>query len=321
MKVLVTGAGGAIGGHLVRRLVDDGHQVRAVDLKPLSEWFQIATSEYVSHIDLKDPVQCEHSVAGMEYVFNLAADMGGMGFIENNKLDCMLSSLITTNMLLASENAGVERFFQASSACVYPDYRQNTTENISLKEEDAYPAMPEDGYGWEKLYGERMCHHFNEETDLETRVARYHNVYAPYASWTGGREKAPSAICRKIAEAKLYGDDQIEIWGDGEQVRSFMYVDDCIDGTMRLMNSSVSQPLNIGSNESVTINQLVDIVEDIARVKLKRVYNKEAPQGVRGRNSDNTLVQELLGWQPSISLRDGLEVTFEWIYNQVKNLG
>jgi GDP-D-mannose 3',5'-epimerase len=250
-------------------------------------------------------------------VFNLAADMGGMGFIENNKALCMLSVLVSTHMLVAARDAGVERFFYSSSACVYAADKQSTPEVRPLRESDAYPADPEDGYGWEKLFSERMARHFYEDFGLETRVARYHNIYGPLGTWRGGREKAPAAICRKVATAVLTGDHTIEIWGDGQQTRSFTYIDDCLEGTLRLMASDVREPINVGSDQLVTIDQLVDIVEDIAGVKLERRYKLDAPQGVRGRNSDNTLIRERLGWAPSISLEDGLAATYAWVYDQV----
>ncbi len=318
MKILVSGAGGMLGGHLVGRLLSEGHEVRAVDIKPLHEWYQFhLDAENVCEQDLKNLHACEKATSGMDEVYNLAADMGGIGFIEGHKAECMLSVLITTHMLLAAKEARPSRFFQASSACVYPDYRQDASDVVALREEYAYPAMPEDGYGWEKLFGERMCRHFLEDFGLETRVARYHNLYGPHLTFDGGREKAPAAICRKVAIAKLTGADEIEIWGDGQQTRSFCFTDDAVEGTIRLTRSGVAEPLNIGSDELVTINELVDIVEDIAGIKLKRRYNLLAPQGVRGRNSDNNLVRNLLGWEPSTSLRSGLGKTYPWVYDQV----
>ena len=316
--VLVAGAGGFIGGHLVADLRERGFgSIRAVDVKPPSEWFQRFPEVDNRQLDLQSLESCRDAVAGARYVFNLAADMGGMGFIEANKALCMLSVLINTHLLLASRDAGVERFFFSSSACIYPVHRQGTTEVTGLKESDAYPAQPEDGYGWEKLFSERMCRHFSEDFGLVTRVARYHNVYGPHGTYDGGREKAPAAICRKVAQAVLSGLHEIEIWGDGEQRRSFMYIDDCLDGTQRLMWSDVDEPLNIGSDELVSINELVDLVEDIAGVRLERRYRLDAPQGVRGRNSDNTLIRGRLGWEPGIRLRDGLEQTYRWVYDQL----
>jgi len=319
--VVVTGGGGFIGGHLVRDLLGKGLRVRAVDMKPLDAWYQVSSDAESLVLDLSERDACEQAVTGASRVFNLAADMGGMGFIENNKALCMLSVLINTHMLMAAREAGVERFFFSSSACVYAAEHQTSPDVTALAEADAYPAMPEDGYGWEKLFSERMCRHFLEDFGFQTRVARYHNVYGPYGTYDGGREKAPAAICRKVVAAKRSGSNAIEIWGDGEQTRSFMYVDDCVYGTQRLMDSDVTEPINIGSSELVTINQLVSIVEEIAGVQLERNYKLDAPQGVRGRNSDNTLILERLGWEPSISLRDGMERTYRWIYDQMAATG
>jgi nucleoside-diphosphate-sugar epimerase len=315
--ILVTGGGGFIGAHLVRSFREQGTDVRAVDLKPPDEWFQCFDDVENLELDLRRLDACREAVAGVEQVYNLAADMGGMGFIESNRAACMLSVLINTHMLEAALDAGVERFFYSSSACVYPDYRQDSPEVTPLREQDAYPAMPEDGYGWEKLFSERMCRHFREDYGLVTRVARYHNVYGPHGTFEGGREKAPAAICRKIAEAKLSGRHEIEVWGDGEQTRSFMYIDDCLEGTRRIMDSDLVEPLNLGSAQLVTINELVDIVERIAGIEVARDYDLSAPQGVRGRNSDNTLINELLGWEPRIRLEDGLERTYSWIQDQL----
>jgi nucleoside-diphosphate-sugar epimerase len=316
--VLVTGAGGFIGGHLVRALLQQGAQVRGVDIKPLSEWHQVFDAADNVVEDLADLDNCRTAVADASVVYNLAADMGGMGFIEANKALCMLSVLESTHMLVAARDARVERFFYSSSACVYAADKQIAVDVPALKEEDAYPAMPEDGYGWEKLFTERMCRHFREDFGLPTRVARYHNVYGPDGTWTGGREKAPAAICRKVAEAVLTGRHEIEIWGDGEQTRSFMYVDDCVTGTLMIARGDSAEPVNLGSSELVSINKLVDIVEGIAGISLDRQYNLDAPKGVRGRNSDNTLIQARYGWQPSVSLRDGLAKTYAWIFDQVE---
>jgi nucleoside-diphosphate-sugar epimerase len=317
---LVTGAGGFIGGHLVRALVQARAPVRAVDIKPFEEWSQLSPAAENVQLDLRVASACDEALEGTAVVYNLAADMGGIGFIETNKALCMLSVLINTHLLQAARRVGIERYFFSSSACVYAAGKQLTPDLAPLKESDAYPADPEDGYGWEKLFSERMCRHFSEDFGLATRVARYHNVYGPYGSWTGGREKAPAAICRKIAEAKLSGDREIEVWGDGEQTRSFMYVDDCVEGTLRIMDSDIDEPLNLGSEEIVTINRLVDIVEDIAGIKVARRYELDAPKGVRGRNSDNTLIRERLGWEPSIPLLAGLESTYRWIHDQVAAL-
>jgi len=317
-SVLVTGAGGFIGGHLVRRLRDEGvDRIRAVDVKPLDEWYQVFPDVENMRGNLELLEECRKAVDGVDTVFNMAADMGGMGFIENNKALCMLSVLISTHTLVAAREAGVGRLFYASSACVYAAGKQDTPEVDPLREEDAYPAMPEDGYGWEKLFSERMCRHFAEDFGIATRMARYHNVYGPHGTWDGGREKAPAAICRKVALAKLTGDRTIEIWGDGEQTRSFTFIDDCLEGTLRLTASDVAEPLNVGSDQLVTINELVDIVEGIAGITLKRNYKLDAPQGVRGRNSDNTLIDQLLGWSPSITLEEGLAVTYRWVHDQV----
>jgi GDP-D-mannose 3', 5'-epimerase len=315
---LVTGAGGFIGGHLVRRLRDEGvSRIRAVDVKPVDEWYQVFPEAENVQANLEQIDECQRAVDGIDTVFNLAADMGGMGFIENNKALCMLSVLVSTHMLVASRDAGVERFFYSSSACVYAAGKQSTPEVEPLREDDAYPAMPEDGYGWEKLFSERMARHFSEDFGIAARVARYHNVYGPHGTWTGGREKAPAAICRKVAAAKLTGENRIEIWGDGEQTRSFTYIDDCLEGTLRLTASGVTEPLNVGSDQLVTVNELVDIVERIAGVTLKRKYLLDAPQGVRGRNSDNTLLRHLLGWEPRVSLAEGLAPTYAWIAQQL----
>ncbi len=315
---VVCGAGGFIGGHLVKHLIRNGVEVlRAVDIKPLNEWYQTTDGVENLSMDLKDLSSCQRAATGVDAVFQLAADMGGMGFIENNKALCMLSVLTNTHMLMAARDQGVQRFFFSSSACVYNADKQTNPDVVALKEEDAYPAMPEDGYGWEKLFSERMCRHFREDYGLETRMARYHNVYGPLGTWTGGREKAPAAICRKVIEAKNSGRHEIEIWGDGKQTRSFMYIDDCTRGSQMFLESDVTEPLNLGSDELVTINQLVDIAEDIAGVKLKRNYNLSAPKGVNGRNSDNTRILEQMGWEPSIRLREGLEKTYEWIESQM----
>jgi len=316
--ILVTGAGGFIGGHMVGYLLDQGFEtVRGVDSKPLGEWFQLHADAESLVLDLSEREACAKAVEGMALVFNLAADMGGMGFIEGNKALCMLSVLINTHLLMAARDAGVRRYFYSSSACVYAAGKQDRPDVQPLAEPDAYPAMPEDGYGWEKLFSERMCRHFEEDFGIATRVARYHNVYGPHGTYEGGREKAPAAISRKVAEAKLTGSNTIEVWGDGKQTRSFTYIDDCLAGTGLLMASDCNEPLNIGSSELVTVDELVDIVEEIAGVKLERQYRLDAPQGVRGRNSDNTRIKATLGWEPSIPLREGLERTYRWIYDQL----
>jgi nucleoside-diphosphate-sugar epimerase len=318
--VVVTGAGGFIGGWLVDALVDDGAEVRAVDLKPIQQWNQVSADAENLVLDLRRAEACDRALRGAWTVYNLAADMGGMGFIENNKARCMLSVLINTHLLQSAHRYEVERYFFSSSACVYAQQKQRTPHIRPLKESDAYPAEPEDGYGWEKLFSERMCRHFREDFGLTTRVARYHNVYGPHGTWTGGREKAPAAICRKVAEAVVSGNNKIEIWGDGKQTRSFMYIDDCVEGTMKIMAGDVEDPINLGSSEMVTINELVDIVEEIAGADLVRRYDVFAPKGVRGRNSDNTMILERLGWEPRVSLYEGLEQTYRWIYDQVSAL-
>lgn len=316
-KTVVAGAGGFIGGHLVKELVEKGNIVRAVDIKPLNEWYQVSEKADNLVLDLRLRENCYQAVNGYHEVFNLAADMGGMGFIENNKAACMISVLINTHLLLAARDCGIERFFYASSACVYNGEKQTDPDNPGLKESDAYPALAEDGYGWEKLFSERMCRHFREDFGLITRVARFHNVYGPFGTYDGGREKAPAAICRKVIEAGITGKKEIVIWGDGHQTRSFMYIDDCIKGIQDIMYSGIEEPINLGSSEMVSINQLVDIVEDVAGYKLERKYDLKAPKGVRGRNSENTLIRKYLGWEPSIPLRTGMEKTYEWIKQQL----
>ena len=317
-KIVVCGAGGFIGGHLVQDLLRRGERViRAVDIKPLQEWHQLFAGVENLSLDLKERQNCLRAASDADQVYQLAADMGGMGFIQNHKALCMLSVLTSTNMLLAARESGVKRFFYSSSACVYNAEKQASPDVIALKESDAYPAMPEDGYGWEKLFSERMCRHFEEDFGITCRVARYHNVYGPHGAWQGGREKAPAAICRKVLEAKISGHHEIEIWGDGRQTRSFMYIDDCIKGTRMIMNSDIAEPVNLGSSELVTINQLVDIVEEIAGIRLRRTYDLSAPKGVNGRNSDNTMILDRLGWEPSIRLRAGLEKTYRWIEQQI----
>jgi GDP-D-mannose 3',5'-epimerase len=318
-KIIVAGAGGFIGGHLVKELLKQGNQVRAVDIKPLNEWYQVFPEADNLVLDLRLKENCYQAVNGYNEVFNLAADMGGMGFIENNKAACMLSVLINTHLLMAARGCGIDRYFYASSACVYNGEKQTDPDNPGLKEEDAYPALAEDGYGWEKLFSERMCRHFREDFGLTTRVARFHNVYGPFGTYDGGREKAPAAMCRKVIEASITGNREIVIWGDGHQTRSFMYIDDCIKGILNIMYSNIEEPINLGSSEMVSINQLVDIVEDIADITLDRKYDLGAPKGVRGRNSDNTLIQKYLGWEPSIPLKKGMKKTYDWIKDQMEN--
>jgi nucleoside-diphosphate-sugar epimerase len=315
--VVVTGAGGFIGGSFVSTLRRQGHkQIRAVDVKPIEEWYQRIDEVENLSLDLNRKENCEIAARNASDIYNFAANMGGMGFIENNKALCMLSVLINTHMLQASVKCGAKRFFYSSSACVYNADKQKTFEALPLKEVDAYPALPEDGYGWEKLFSERMCRHFREDFGLYTRVARFHNVYGPWGTWDGGREKAPAAICRKVIEATMSGKHEINIWGTGHQTRSFMFIDDCIKGVDLIMNSDILEPINLGSSEAVTVNQLVDLAEEIAGIKLKRNYDLSAPNGVNGRNSDNTLIKKHLRWEPNISLRVGLEKTYRWIHDQ-----
>lgn len=317
-KVLVAGAGGFIGGWLVQDLINKGFKdIVAVDIKESDDWYQVFDSVENRRIDLRDYGNCLEIMKGVDIVYNLAADMGGMGFIENNKALCMLSVLINTNLIEVARSNNVERYFYASSACVYRQSMQLETHNLGLKESDAYPADPENGYGWEKLFSERMCNHYFEDFGLQVRVGRFHNVYGPHGTFDGGREKAPAAICRKIAQAVISGNHHIEIWGDGEQTRSFTYIDDTLKGINLLMESQYSLPLNIGSSEEVSINQLVDIVEEIAGIKVERRYALDAPKGVRGRNSDNTLIKELFNWAPNVTLKEGLTQTYNWIYREL----
>ncbi len=315
-RVLVAGGGGFIGGHLAAELLAAGHQVVVADIKPFDQWYQRHAKAENHSVNLEEKDACFQVAEGCDEIYNLACNMGGMGFITANKALCMLSVLINTHLLMAARQHKVKQFFYSSSACVYPDYRQEDANVTALKESDAYPAMPENGYGWEKLFSERLCKHYEEDFGLQVRVFRFHNVYGPFGTWDGGREKAPAAMCRKIIEAQDNGSYQIEIWGDGEQTRSFMYIDDCLTGIRKLMASSYSDPLNLGRSELVSINQLADIVQEIAGVEVKRRYNLSAPQGVRGRNSDNTLIREVLGWEPQIDLRRGLQQTYAWIKEQ-----
>jgi GDP-D-mannose 3',5'-epimerase len=315
--VVVTGAGGFIGGNLVAEFRKQGRkEIRAVDVKPADQWYQRFKDVENLQLDLNLKESCEVAAKNAGEIYNLAANMGGMGFIEHNKALCMLSVLVNTHMLQAAVKNGCQKFFYSSSACVYNADKQKTFEAPSLREEDAYPAQAEDGYGWEKLFSERMCRHFREDFGLYTRSARFHNVYGPWGTWFGGREKAPAAICRKVIEAKLSGKKEIEIWGSGVQTRSFMFIDDCVKGVQLIMNSDILDPINLGSAEAVSINQLVDIVEQIAGIKLKRNYDLSAPKGVNGRNSDNTLIQKYLNWEPDTTLRVGMEKTYKWIYDQ-----
>lgn len=315
-KVVVAGGGGFIGGELVRILLERGHKVVVADIKPLEEWYQLHEKAENHVLNLEEKEACFKVCEGTEIVYNLACNMGGMGFIENNKALCMLSVLINTHLLMAAKAHGIKQYFYSSSACAYPDYLQQEADVAALKEGDAYPAMPENGYGWEKLFSERLCKHYEEDYGMNVRVFRFHNVYGPFGTWDGGREKAPAAMCRKVIEAIDNGSFEVEVWGDGEQTRSFMYIDDCITGIDKVMESEYSDPLNLGRSEMVTINQLLDMVCDIAGVEIQRNYKLDAPLGVRGRNSDNTLIKEVLDWEPEVSLREGMEKTYVWIKDQ-----
>ncbi len=316
-KILVCGAGGFIGGHLVMKLMEKGHELICADIKPKELWFQYYEKNKNFSLDLKDHNNCLKVSEEVDFVFNMACNMGGMGFIENNKAECMLSVLINTNMLRACLHHKIKKYFFSSSACVYNGSKQEKNFIEGLKESDAYPADPEDGYGWEKLFSERMCRHFTEDFGLDTKVARYHNVYGPLGTFDGGREKAPAALCRKIINAKLNKKKEIEVWGDGNQTRTFMYIDDCIEGTQKIFESKSNQVFNLGSDEQVSINQLIDIIEDIAAVKLKRKYLLDKPKGVRGRSSDNSKIMKEINWAPSISLKSGIEKTYKWIFDTI----
>ncbi len=319
MKYLVCGAGGFIGGHLVKNLMDEGHEVVCADIKPVEFWFQNFEKNENYSLDLKEYDNCMKVTKNVDFIYNMACNMGGMGFIENNKAECMLSVLINTNLLRSCIENKVKKYFFSSSACVYNADKQKKTFVDPLKESDAYPAQPEDGYGWEKLFSERMCRHFYEDFGLETRVVRYHNVYGPIGTYDGGREKAPAAICRKIALAKIEGLKNIDVWGDGEQTRSFMYIDDCLEGTKKIFNSNLRDPYNVGSDEQVSINQMIEMIENIAEYKVNKNYQLDKPKGVRGRSSDNNKIKSDLKWAPSISLTEGLNLTYKWIYNQLKS--
>jgi len=312
-KYLIVGGGGFIGGHLISRLRDQKKDIRAVDIKPLDLWFQKFNDVENFSLDMQEYENCFKMTKGVKYVMNLACNMGGIGFIENNKADCMLSVLINTNLLKACNKNEVKKYFFSSSACAYNKDLQNDPNIEGLREEDAYPAMPEDGYGWEKLFSERMCRHFSEDYGLETRVARFHNIYGPLGTFDGGREKAPAAICRKVIEAKINNIDTIDVWGDGTQTRSFLYIEDCVDAVLTLFNSNYSYTINIGSDEKVSINQLISIAEDCAQKKFKKNYQLDKPQGVKGRSSNNDLIKATLGWNYKYSLKEGIKKTHNWI--------
>ena len=322
-NILIVGAGGFIGGHLVKRLLSEGNNITACDIKPKQYWFQ-DFDEVKNHydMDMKDISNCKKVVDNIDYVFNMACNMGGMGFIENNKAECMQSVLINTNLLIACKESKVKRYFFSSSACAYNTTKQQEVFIEGLKEEDAYPADPEDGYGWEKLFSERMCRHFEEDYGLEVRIARYHNIYGPYGTYDGGREKAPAALCRKVIQAKKNKKEIIDVWGDGEQTRTFLYIDECIEGTLKLFYSDYSNPINIGSDEQVSINQMIDIIQDIkGGTKLKKNYQLEKPKGVRGRSSNNDLIKKVLNWSYKMTLKDGLTQTYNWIEQEINNIG
>jgi len=322
-KVLVVGAGGFIGGHLIKKILDNGNKVVASDIKPKEYWFQdFDNVENYYSTDMKDISHCRKITRDVDYVFNMACNMGGMGFIENNKAECMQSVLINTNLLIASHENKIDKYFFSSSACAYNKSKQQDVFIEGLKEDDAYPADPEDGYGWEKLFSERMCRHFMEDYGIEVRIARYHNIYGPFGTYDGGREKAPAALCRKVINALKENIDVIDVWGDGEQTRTFLYVDECVEGTLRLFNSNYSEPVNIGSDEQVSINQMIDMIQDISgSKKLKKNYQLDKPKGVRGRSSNNDLVKKVLNWSYKMSLKDGLTKTYKWIENEMSQKG
>ena len=316
-KILIAGGGGFIGGHLATRLINLGYSVRCADIKPKDEWYQVSNKVDNIILDLEDKINCEKATDGVDEVINLACNMGGMGFIENNRALCMLSVLVNTHLLMACKKNNVKKYFFSSSACAYNTQLQKDPSINGLKETDAYPAMPEDGYGWEKLFSERMCRHFTEDYGIDTKVARFHNIYGPMGTYDGGREKAPAAICRKIAIAKMKNEKIIDVWGDGKQTRSFLYIDDCIDAVVQLFNSDINDPINIGSEEQVSINEMIQYVEEISGHKVEKNYQLDKPKGVRGRSSDNTLIEKKLGWKPKYSLKQGLEKTYHWILEEI----
>jgi GDP-D-mannose 3', 5'-epimerase len=322
-KILVVGAGGFIAGHLIKKLLDNGNNIVASDIKPKEYWFQdFENVENHYSMDMKDISNCRKITKNIDYVFNMACNMGGMGFIENNKAECMQSVLINTNLLIACKEDKVEKYFFSSSACAYNKSMQQDVFIEGLKEENAYPADPEDGYGWEKLFSERMCRHFMEDYGIQVRIARYHNIYGPYGTYDGGREKAPAALCRKIIKSKANNNNKIQVWGDGKQTRTFLYVDDCVEGTLRLFESNHSEPVNIGSDEQVSINQMIEIIKEISDTKkIELEYQLDKPKGVRGRSSNNDLVKKVLNWSFQIKLKEGLKRTYEWINSEIEREG
>ena len=317
-NILVTGAGGFIGGHLVKELLNRGYSVRATDIKPLKEWYQIFNDVENFALDMSIKDNCFKMAKSVDGVMNMACNMGGMGFIENNKAECMLSVLVNTHMLMACKEHKVKKYFFSSSACAYNKDLQDKPDISGLKESDAYPANPEDGYGWEKLFSERMCRHYLEDYGLDVKVARYHNVYGPHGTYDGGREKAPAALCRKIIIANEKNSDVIDVWGDGKQTRSFLFVEDCVNATLKFFNSNHHGPINIGSEEKVSINEMIEKIEKISKKKFKKNYQLDKPKGVRGRNSNNDLIRKLLKWEPKYNLSEGLKKTYKWIEEDIK---
>ena len=322
-KILVIGAGGFIAGHLIKRLIDNGNSVVASDIKPKEYWFQdFNEAENHYSMDMKDITNCRKITKDIDYVFNMACNMGGMGFIENNKAECMQSVLINTNLLVACRENNIEKYFFSSSACAYNTTKQQDVFIEGLREEDAYPANPEDGYGWEKLFSERMCRHFMEDYGIKVRIGRYHNIYGPYGTYDGGREKAPAALCRKVILSKINKKNKIQVWGDGKQTRTFLFIDDCIEGTLRLFDSDCADPINIGSDEQVSINEMIGLIENISGIeKLNKEYQLDKPKGVRGRSSNNDLIKKVLNWSYQIKLKDGLKKTYDWIDSEMSKKG
>ena len=317
-KIPVTGAGGFIGGHLVKELLNKGYSVRAADIKPFEKWYQIFSDVENNQLDMAIKENCFKMTNGVSEVINMACNMGGMGFIENHKAECMLSVLVNTHMLMACKEHKVKKYFFSSSACAYNKDLQDKPDISGLKESDAYPANPEDGYGWEKIFSERMCRHYLEDYGLDTKVARYHNVYGPNGTYDGGREKAPAALCRKVILANQKNSDIIDVWGDGKQTRSFLFIEDCVDATLQFFNSDHHGPINIGSEEKVSINEMIEKIEKISSKNFKKNYQLDKPKGVRGRNSNNDLIRKLLKWEPKYNLYEGLKKTYQWIEEDIK---